>query len=220
MNELLSVFDATQIDPSQGASSLPVGRHVVVLVGAEVRANKNEDGGLVAFTARITQGPQAGLQGGFILNLYHQSQTTREIAERQMSALCHVVGVFNVKQLNALFNIEFVIDVTPQADNPKYVNVKFLHLDGSEPGRGKAPQQQQPQQQNQAFNQPQNNNQGGFNQPLQQEQQPQQGSWNNQAAGGWNGGGNQQPQQQQNQGAGWNANANQGGGDSKPAWAR
>lgn len=194
--QLIQAFNAQQYDPTQGVGSLPIGKHPVIVESSEVKANKANDGGYLQLNLRIIDGPQQGTTGAYRLNLYHSNQQTVEIAHRQLSAICHVIGVFQVTDSSQLHNLPFLIEVGPQKNDPQYTEVKkVFDMNGNEPGKAGAgaaaaqPQQQQPQgQPNGAW--------GGA--PQGQPQQP---------AGGAAWGGQQQPAQQPAQqpqgGAAW-----------------
>jgi len=230
--QLIQPFNAQQYDPTQGVGSLPIGKHPVIIESSEVKANKANNGGYLQLNLRIIDGPQQGTTGAYRLNLYHTNQQTVEIAHRQLSAICHVVGVFQVQNSEQLHNLPFLIEVGPQKNDPTYTEVKkVFDTHGNEPGKAGAgaaaaqPQQQQPQgQPNGAWGgAPQGQPQqpaggaawGGQQQPAQQPaQQPQGGAaWGGQPAqnpapqGGqpaWGGQPAQQPAQQQPaQGGGW-----------------
>ena len=192
MAQLIQAFNAQQYDPTQGGGSLPVGRHPVIIESSEVKANKANDGGYLQLNLKLIDGPRMGTTGAYRLNLYHSNPQTAEIAHRQLSAICHVIGVFNVQDSQQLHNIPFIVEVGLQkgeeAAQKGYTEVKkVFDINGNEPGKaGQGAPAAQPQQQPAA--------QGGFGQqqPAQQPQQPQ-GN-----APAWGGG---QPAQQQPQGA-------------------
>ncbi|CDN96791.1 member of DUF669 phage protein family [Pseudomonas phage vB_PaeS_SCH_Ab26] len=213
--QLIQAFNAQQYDPTQGVGSLPIGKHPVIVESSEVKANKANDGGYLQLNLRIIDGPQQGTTGAYRLNLYHSNQQTVEIAHRQLSAICHVIGVFQVTDSSQLHNLPFLIEVGPQKNDPQYTEVKkVFDMNGNEPGKAGAgapaaqPQQQQPQgQPNGAWG-------GQQQQPAQQPaQQPQGGAaWGGQPAQNpapqgnqpaWGGQPAQQPAQQQPQGGGW-----------------
>ena len=183
MAQLLQAFNAQQFDPTQGGGSLPVGRHPCIIESSEVKANKANDGGYLQLNVKLIDGPQMGTTGAYRLNLYHSNPQTAEIAHRQLSAICHCVGVFNVQDSGQLHNIPFIIEVGLQkgeeAAQKGYTEVKkVFDINGNEPGKaGQGAPQAQPQQQPAA--------QGGFGQqqPAQQPQQPQSGAaWGGQPA--------------------------------------
>ena len=182
MAQLIQAFNAQQYDPTQGGGSLPVGRHPVIIESSEVKANKANDGGYLQLNLKLIDGPQMGTTGAYRLNLYHSNPQTAEIAHRQLSAICHCVGVFNVQDSSQLHNIPFIIEVGSQKG---YTEVKkVFDINGNEPGKaGQGAPAAQPQQQPAA--------QGGFGQ-----QQPAAQPQGNAPA--WGGG---QPAQQQPQGA-------------------
>ena len=189
MAQLLQAFNAQQYDPTQGGGNLPVGRHPSIIESSEVKANKANDGGYLQLNVKLIDGPQTGTTGAYRLNLYHSNPQTAEIAHRQLSAICHCVGVFNVQDSGQLHNIPFIIEVGLQkgeeAAQKGYTEVKkVFDINGNEPGKaGQGAPAAQPQQQPAA--------QGGFGQ-----QQPAAQPQGNAPA--WGGG---QPAQQQPQGA-------------------
>ena len=193
MAQLLQAFSAQQYDPTQGGGNLPVGRHPSIIESSEVKANKANDGGYLQLNVKLIDGPQTGATGAYRLNLYHSNPQTAEIAHRQLSAICHCVGVFNVQDSSQLHNIPFIIEVGLQkgeeAAQKGYTEVKkVFDINGNEPGKaGQGAPAAQPQQQPAA--------QGGFGQqqPAQQPAAQPQGN-----APAWGGG---QPAQQQPQGA-------------------
>lgn len=210
MAALQQPFNPASVDPQAAMSQLPVGQHLVVAITSAIEATKDKTGGLVKFTLSIADGSLRGMQGDYRLNLYNASQKAVEIAQKQLSALCHACGVNNLQDTAQLHNIPFVVVVTPQED-PKYTQITGVkYADGSDIRAGQfgspgAPQQQQ-QQQQQAASQP-------------QQQPPQQPPQQAAPAGAWgNGNGQQAPAQQpQQQPAGaWQQNGQQPGG--KPAW--
>lgn len=192
-------FDATLVDPTQGAGQLPVGKHPVVAVSSSIDATKAGDGGMLIYILKIIDGPHAGVTGPHRLNLYNNNPKAVEIANKQLSALCHVTGVFQVADSDALLNIPFMIEVTPQKDEPTYTQVsRVFDIHGNEPGKAPTNQAQPHGQQAGQFGGGQQQQQP---QQFQQQQGGQQQFGGNQQNGGNFGGGQQQGQfgqQQQN----------------------
>jgi hypothetical protein len=218
MAQLIQPFNANNFDPTQGVGGLPIGKHPVIIQSSEVKATKANDGGFLQLDVLILDGPQKGSVGAWRINLYNASQQAVDIANRQMSALSHVTGVFIVQDTVQLHNIPFVIEVGPQKNDPQYTEVKKIYdINGNEPGKAPA---------GGGAAQPQG--QGGFGAPAGQQQQQQQPQQQPPAGGGWQppAGGQQQdqnpPQQQQQQqppanGGGQWAGAPAGGGFQPPA---
>ena len=151
---------------------------------------------------KIIDGPQTGTVGAYRLNLYHSNQQTVEIAHRQLSAVCHVTGVFMLQDSAQLHNIPFIVEVGPQKNDAQYTEVKkVFDIQGNEPGKAghgqaaaqpaQAPAGFAPQQPAQQPHQPAAAPAWGGGQPAQQ-QQPAAPAGN---APAW-GGAPQQPAQQ------------------------
>lgn len=215
--KLVNPFDATQVDPTQGMGQLPVGRHPVVIIGSEIRPNKDNTGGMLVLELGIIDGPHKGTTGPYRLNLYNNSQKAAEIAHKQLSAICHVTGVFKVDDSAQLHNIPFMVEVgeQPKSDsNPdgKYTEIKkVFDRNGNEPGKAPAPTAQQPAQAPQPPAAPQApaQPQWGAQQPAAQPQAP---------AAAW---GQPAPAAQQPAApaaTGWAQN--QSGAATAPPWAR
>lgn len=162
--KLVQAFDATQWDPSQSAGQLPIGRHKVIIEESEVKANNANTGGYLALTLQIIEGPSAGSSGVLRLNLYSQNQKAVEIAHRELSAICHVVGVFNVQDSAQLHNLPFMVEVGNQKPTQEqeekrargeevtlFTEVKkVFDVNGNAPGKKGASQPTQPTQAPQA----------------------------------------------------------------------
>lgn len=147
MARLQNPFDARLIDPSQGSSQLPEGRHPVIIESSEIKAakpdeEKNKDGknAFMLLGIRIIDGPFKGFGGSHRLNLWNPHSQTVEIAQKQLSAISHVTGVFLIQDTEDLHNKPFVVEVAKQKDE-RYTEIKrFFHLNGAEPGKAPPPQ--------------------------------------------------------------------------------
>lgn len=184
-------FDATKVEPAGLSSQLPVSGpdgYGVVISASEMKENKDKTGGYLELTLQVIDGDHKGESGAYRLNLFHSNAKTVEIAYRQLSAICHAVGVFQVGDSTQLHNIPFKAVVGLQkGENPEgYTEVKgVLCFDGSAPGKPKGPAQAaQPVQQPAQQQQPTTGSWPGAAQqqaPVQQEQQPAQ-TWAQQPA--------------------------------------
>lgn len=149
MAKLPQAFDVRSVAPasSEGGSSLPVGDHPAVIIGSEFKQVKDSPNeGYLELTLNVIDGPNKGATGQWRLNLYNNNPKAVEIAYKQMSAIGHVTGVYNIDDTSALHGKPFIVVVRPQTD-PKYTEVKGVkNLDGSEPGKaGQGPVAAQPQ---------------------------------------------------------------------------
>ena len=146
MAKLLVPFNAHEVEPAgTGGGQLPVSEktgHLVVITGSEIVPTKANDGGMLKLDLEIIDGPLKGESGPYRLNLYNTNETAANIAQKQLSALCHVTGVFNVQDSAQLHNIPFRVIVTLQkGDNPNgYTEVKgVLDAAGNQPGKAGQP---------------------------------------------------------------------------------
>lgn len=146
-------FDARQHDPTQSAGQLPVGRHLVHIVSGQRQNTKANDGsGYLELKLAIIEGPNTGMTGTMRLNIHNKSETAMKIAFRDFSAICHVVGIYQVNNINDIAGRPFMVQVVAQVENPQYTEIsKILDVNGNEPKAGQftnaAPQQQAPPQQ-------------------------------------------------------------------------
>lgn len=132
-------FDATGIDPTQSAGQLPISDalgHVVTVMNTEMKPTKENDGGYLELTLAITQGQFVGNTGPFRLNLYNKEPKAVGIAYKQLSAICHATGRFQVADHEHLRGAEFRVVVSAQKNDAQYTEVKkILDIHGNEPGK-------------------------------------------------------------------------------------
>lgn len=204
------VFNAQQYEPVQGGSKHPIGMFPFAIKNTQIVSAENEKSGMFRVTL---ESPQGTIDKNYSL-WFPDNPTVAEIAHKQLSALCHAVGVFQVSMANQgreLVGARGTMEVGWQKDqepgstkggpNGGYVEVKkVFDAAGNEPGKAPA-QNNQPQQQAGWGGQAPQNTQS----PPPQQQAPMQ----QQPGGGW-----AQPQQQA---PGW-APAAQGQAPA-PSWA-
>lgn len=222
MTSFLDGFDATNIKPQQGFDTHPPGMFDAQVSHTYLNPTKDNQG--LMFVVEFTTA--AGrIESRY--NVYNKSPQAMEIAQKELSALCHATGVFrltNPKNPDGspimdqagreLRGARCKIEVVPQTNKDGtpngYMEVKKVYDSaGNEPGKpAGAPQpmqqpmqQAQPQPQQQAPMQQQPS--GGWGPAPQQQQQAPQGGW-----------GNPQPQAQPQQQATSQPNNN------APPWAR
>lgn len=230
-------FDATTVEPSQGGGGgLPVSDdkgHLVVIIGDSTKPTRANDGWRLLLRLKVVDGPSAGAEGDYGLNLGNPSAEATRIAHAELSAIMHCIGILRINQSFAeLYNRPFRVVVKPQTNEPRYTEVtKVLDANGNPPKAGGpqtaggAPAAPQP---------PAGGAQGGWNQPpAGQPAQPQGQPQGGVQGGGWGNpnapAGPQQPPQGQPAPGGWGQpggqppqgagpQPQQGGG--APGWAQ
>lgn len=178
-------FDANQYEPQQTAGSKhPLGSFPFQISNTSIQESKDKTSGM--FVIEFTS-PAGTIEKRY--NLWHENPQTVEIAQKQLSALCHATGVYRLDWQNqgaALRGARGTMEVGDQIDKQTkqpngYVEVKkVFDVQGNEPGK---PQQASPQTQQQ----PAGN--GSWQQPA----QPQANAPANQAPQGWSAPSNANP---------------------------
>ncbi len=183
-------FDARTVQPQQGGGAHPVGnKFPFTITNVEVKAAESGKGGML--NVELTS-PAGSIISRY--NIWNESDKAREIAQKELSALCHVTGIFVIgpRQGQELLGGKGLMDVgfqkghEPTAEKPAggYVELKKVYdMAGNEPGKTPSQQQTAPQVNNGGFNpnptgQPANNPSWGG--PANNAVQP---TTNN--AGGW-----------------------------------
>jgi len=137
-----------EVAPAGSGGQLPVSDamgHLVVITDSEFKENRKGTGEFVAFTLEIIEGDGVGTTGNWNLHLFNTNDKARDIAYSQLSALCHVTGIFPEGadvDTSIWHGIPFRAVVclqTKQEADTSYTEVKrLLHADGSKPGKGQA----------------------------------------------------------------------------------
>jgi len=143
-------FNAQQFSPRYGGvnEQLPPGKYKGVLVNAEpvntTDQAGNVKGGYLALTATPIEGPLSGQKHIDRLNLHHTNPKTVEIANEQMSAYCHVLGVYSIQATEQLLNIPFLFEVNwqrgqePSQERPNggFTQITAIYdINGNAPGK-------------------------------------------------------------------------------------
>lgn len=228
---MLQDFDARSVQPQQpsGMGGHPCGMHDFQITNTYLKPSKEQTSLLlwIEFTSPVGRHMENFVVDG-------NSPQAIDIANKQISALCHATGVFRLtypknpdgspifdqaarelRGARGRMDIGYQKGQEPTPDKPAggYVEVKkYYDTAGNEPGKqGAAPQPQQAQQPQQGQQQQPMTQQpnGGWGNNTQQPAQQQQAAPN---AAGW--GGNPQQQQQ----GGWQPGGNAAPAGQTPPW--
>jgi hypothetical protein len=143
-------FNATQYTPQYGGGgqSLPAGKYKGIICDSSqenVAKNGMVTGGYLALVLQPVEGPHAGQKHTDRLNLHNTNAQVVEIANKQLSAYCSVVGVPTFDNTEQLYNRPFYFEIAVQKDkdgnpHPKgYTEVVALaDLNGNPPGKAPA----------------------------------------------------------------------------------
>lgn len=105
-------FDARQIEPSVGGGGpIPAGDYRAVICKSGWKKTKDGGGEYMEFVFEVVAGEQKGARVWVRLNLRNKSTVAKEIAQKELSAICHAVGNMRPQQSQELHSIPMVIGV-------------------------------------------------------------------------------------------------------------
>lgn len=114
-------FDATQVAPDAGFDPIPAGDYVAMIEDSEVKPTKANTGMYLQLVWQIVDGQYKGRKVWDRINIQNQSQTTEEIGQKQLSAVCHAVGVLKVVDSAELHDKPCIIKVTVKPAEGQYL---------------------------------------------------------------------------------------------------
>jgi hypothetical protein len=109
-------FDGTQVQPSEDFSPVPPGDYPVQITGVEVKTTKAGNGQYLAIEKTILGGQCQGRKLWVNLNLVNPNPTAVEIAQRDLSAICHAIGKPRIQHESELMGGQLVVKVTVKGD--------------------------------------------------------------------------------------------------------
>jgi hypothetical protein len=150
--QVTGVFDASQFQPRQAGEAHPVGDFDFTITSCEIKSTKDNSGGY--FQVEFTS-PRGSIIHRY--NIWNTEPKAVEIAHGQLSALCHVTGVYKINwqnqgrellQARGKMRVGYQKGEEPTAEKPQggYVELKrVFDIYGNEPGKAPvaAPQPQQ-----------------------------------------------------------------------------
>lgn len=112
----LSGFDASTVDPTNVMAPVPDGDYPVVITESEMKDTKSGKGQYLQLTLEVIDGPMKGRKFWDRLNLVNENQTTRDIAERQLSQICHALEILNPQDSSEFHGKPLVANVIVKQD--------------------------------------------------------------------------------------------------------
>lgn len=102
-------FDASKVDPSGSFDALPAGWYKAAITASEMKQTNAGNGQYLKLQFQILDGEYANRVVFANLTLNHPNTTTVEIAQRNLSAICHAVGVMTVNDSQQLHDKPLLI---------------------------------------------------------------------------------------------------------------
>lgn len=113
-------FNAETVEPTSAYDVLPKGKYLCMAVASEMKETKSRTGEYLQITFEVLDGPGKGRKLFERLNVRNQNKTAEEIAQRQLSALCHATGVLQLMDSEQLHNIPVMVEITIEEGKDGY----------------------------------------------------------------------------------------------------
>ncbi len=107
----LGNFNAHDVSPATDFEPLPAGKYLAVITDSEMKPTKSGTGSFLALTFQIIDGPYKGRLLWSRLNLDNPNAQAVQIAQGELSAICHAVGVMRPKDSIELHNLPLLVTV-------------------------------------------------------------------------------------------------------------
>ena len=115
---LIGSFNATEVAPQQDIGAIPAGEYLAHITDSDLKPTKNGNGHYAELVYEVLQGEFKGRKVSLRLNLDNPNAKAVEIAQRQLSAICHAVNVMNVTDTQQLHY------------KPHVIRVEYVQADG------------------------------------------------------------------------------------------
>lgn len=119
---MLDGFNANNVQPAEAWTPVPQGTYTVMITESSREKTKSGTGEYLKLVFRICGGEQNNRPITARLNIWNQSEQARVIAQSELSAICHAVGVMVPNDSLALHNTQMLADVTVRQDGDKFFN--------------------------------------------------------------------------------------------------
>ena len=107
----LDGFNAKEVEPTASFEPIPSGKYPAAITDSEMKPTKNGSGNYLQLTFTIIDGEYKNRVLWARLNLNNPNATAVKIAQSELSAVCHAVGVMQPRDSADLHNLPLVIVV-------------------------------------------------------------------------------------------------------------
>jgi hypothetical protein len=113
-------FDASTVAPQASTGPVPAGTYLAQVIESDIKDLASGNGKGLKLTFEIIDGQYKGRRIWENLNIQHSSEESQRIAQSQLSALCHAVGVIKLRDTAALHMKPVKIKVTVREAQGQY----------------------------------------------------------------------------------------------------
>lgn len=117
MAQLFAQFDATTVAQQDSFEVIPAGIYIAQATDSEIKPLKSGNGSALNFTFTVLDGQFTGRKLFARLNIQHTNKQAEDIAQKQLSQLCHAAGVLKVSDSSQLHNRPVKIKVSVRKDD-------------------------------------------------------------------------------------------------------
>lgn len=111
-------FNAKDIDPKSAFTPVPPGDYLMQITDSEMKQTNDKEGEYLKLSFKIIHGEFEGRYIWLNLNLVNKSAQAVEIAERELSAICHAIDVLEPENSLELHGIPLIgkVKIKPPAN--------------------------------------------------------------------------------------------------------
>jgi hypothetical protein len=120
MADLGYQFDATQVDPNKGFEPLPTDWYNCMITETETKRTKDGSGAYLEIVHKVLDGKYKDRLFWNRLNLWNNNPVAVEIAQGDLSAICHATGVYQVQNTQVLHGIPLMARVVEKPAEKGY----------------------------------------------------------------------------------------------------
>jgi hypothetical protein len=110
-------FNAATVDPQQSFDPLPDAWYTVIMTKSEMKPTKDGSGAYLESELTVQDPSHKGRKIYYRLNLKNTNPVAQEIAYKQLSAICHAVGVIQCEDSQQLHGLPFKVKVVIKRDD-------------------------------------------------------------------------------------------------------
>lgn len=111
------LFNANDHEPSKPMGPVPEGSYLVAMKESEIKPTKAGDGSILAMVFEVLSGEHKGRKIYDNLNIRNPSQQATQIAQENLSAICHAVNVLKLQDSVQLHDLPLMVEVVCEAYN-------------------------------------------------------------------------------------------------------
>lgn len=129
-------FDANEVAPSTKPDPIPNGEYRMAIVASEVKTTSNGKGKYLKLELQVLEGEYRGRKAWDQLNIVNENAQAQQIAQGQLSAICHATGVMKLTNSAQLHDIPMLVRLVVTKDagyDPKNDVKAYKAIDGGAP---------------------------------------------------------------------------------------